>query len=359
VRALAGIVLALALVLASPASAATVARTVPEAGPVLAGPEVLWGSLGSDGSVRVMAGAPGRPPRLVHRVAAASGANTLRSIGPLAASPEAFAVRVVTSTVFGLGSDETGVLSDDALFAGPPARQPSLVYGSVPERVEFRDCETLESLAGYDVDGARVAIGLRSGPCEVTDPSEPWRETIAVHEGGTRRVVEVGAGHSRFDVRLAGRFLAWTPGKGVVVHDLVAGATVARIRARDIGARYIEDFELGADGTVVFTAGSSRFRRGSRLAARVPGTPGIRLLDRHAGRDLAFAGGRVFYERVLDELQLRTKLVLRPLAGGPARTVARFGRRREATELDFDGSRATWHVMRGNPLTGRIVLREL
>jgi hypothetical protein len=135
VRALGGIVLALAF--GSQASAATVARTNAEAGPVLAGPEVLWGSQRADGSVRVMAGAPGWPPRLVHRVAAPTGAETSRAIGPVTASTDAFAVRVGTSDDFrselvlrpltggprrtlarlGEGRDLTGALDSDATRA--------------------------------------------------------------------------------------------------------------------------------------------------------------------------------------------------------------------------------------------------
>ena len=183
-RALAGIVLALAL--ASPASAATVARTTPEAGPVLAGPEVLWGTEGADGSVRVMAGVPGRPPRLLHRVAAPTGEETTRGVGPLVASPEAYAVRVATSTVEDSGYDWVGLVSEEALFRGPLSGGASLLLGSLPERVEDRPCEgRYEILGGFAVDGARYALGSEHGPCLQTARSQT-RLSIAVHDGGTR-----------------------------------------------------------------------------------------------------------------------------------------------------------------------------
>jgi hypothetical protein len=358
VRAVAGIVLALAL--ASPAAAATVARTTPEAGPVLAGPEVLWGSQGLDGSVRVMAGAPGRPPRLVHRVAAPAGEETTRGIGPLAASAEAFAVRVPTSTLADSGSDWRSYVGVDALLAGLRSGGVSVLFGSLPERVGDGTCDgEYHALEGFDVDGARVAVASESGPCVLTEPGQA-RFSIAVHEGGARRVVDPGRGARPLDVRLAGRFLAWVQGgRALVVHDLEAGAAVARVRARDLGARTIGGFDLQADGAVAFGYWRPQWR-GSRLGALLPGRPGVRLLDRHVSEKLALAGGRVLYERTRDHVFRRTSLVLRPLAGGSRRTLARFGARRDmAGPVDLDATRATWAVDRGARRPGRIVVREL
>jgi hypothetical protein len=358
VRALAGIVLALAF--ASPASAATVARTTPEAGPVLAGPEVLWGTEASDGSVRVMAGLPGRRPRLVHRVAAPTGAETTRGIGPLSASPDTYAVRVITSTLVDRGFDSVSYVGEDALLRGPLSGGASLLFGALPERVEYRDCGgRYEVLGGFAVDGARFAVGFESGPCVMTDVGQS-RLAIAVHDGGTRQVVQAGPGTVPFGVRLAGRFLGWLRnGRELVVHDLESGATVARIRARDLGARSISGFDLQADGALAVAYWRLRWR-GSRLGALIPGRPGVQLLARHVSGTLALAGGRVLYERTLDDSYRRTELVLRPLAGGPGRTVARLGERRElAGPPDLDATRATWAWKRGEHGPGRIVLREL
>lgn len=357
-RALAGIVLALAL--ASQASAATVARTTPEAGPVLAGPEVLWGTEGSDGSVRVMAAAPGRPPRLLHRVAAPGGKETTRGIGPLAASPETYAVRVATSTLFDRDFDSLSYVGEDALLRGPLSGGASLLLGSLPEQVDHRPCEgRYEVLGGFDVDGARYAVGSESGPCVLTGPGQS-RLSIAVHEGGSPRTVDVGIGSTPLDVRLQGRFLAWLRGsRELVVHDLESGSTVTRIRARDLGARSIGSFDLQADGTVAFAYWRLRWR-GSRLGALVPGRPGVQVIDRHGSGNLALAADRVIYERGFDDVFRRTELVLRPLAGGPRRTLARFGEHRDLVgPLDLDATRATWAVDRGARVPGRIVLREL
>jgi hypothetical protein len=358
VRALAGIVLALAL--ASPASAATVARTTPEAGPVLAGPEVLWGSEGSDGSVRVMAGAPGRPPRLLHRIAAPTGEETTRGIGPLAASPDTYAVRVPTSTLFDRDFDSLSYVGEDALLRGPLSGGASLLFGSLPERVDHRPCEgRYEVLGGFAVDGTRYAVGSEYGPCVMTEQGQS-RLAIAVHDGGSRLVVEAGTGTVPFEVRLAGRFLAWvSANRELVVHDLESGATVARIRARDLGARTISGFDLQADGAVAVAYWRLRWR-GSRLGALIPGRPGVQLLDRHVSGELALAGGRVLYERTLDDAYRRTELVLRSLAGGPRHALAHLGERRAlAGPLDLDATRATWAVDRGARVPGRIVLREL
>jgi hypothetical protein len=359
VSALAGIVLALAL--ASPASAATVARTTPEAGPVLAGAEVLWGTEASDGSVRVMARAPRRPPRLLHRVAAPTGEETTRVIGPLVASRAAFAVRVRTATAADADFDWENYLVEAGLLGGPLSGSPSLLFGSIPEYVDDRSCEgRYEELADFDVDGARFAVGTESGPCAAIGASPPSRFSIVVHDGGLRRVVEAGSGHGPLAVALAGRFLAWRGDRELVVHDLESGATEARIRSSDLGGGWISDFDLQADGSVVLVCWCASERGRARLFARIPSRPGVLLLDRRVTGRLVLAGGRVLYERRVGRGYERTALLARPVAGGPARILARLGALRDlASPPDLDETRATWGVRPVAGGRGRIVLRAL
>jgi hypothetical protein len=170
---------------------------------------------------------------------------------------------------------------------------------------------------------------------------------VTVHEGARRAVVSLPATGEVRHVELAGRFVAWIHRDEVdtlVVHDLDTGADVARVTSRDLDALTIGDAALQPDGTVAFTHGGLRDRRGVRLGVLVPGLPGARIVDRHASdRGVAVAAGRVIYERVLSERRYSGELVLRPLTGGPVRRLAQFReRRRRVGEIDLDATRATW-----------------
>jgi hypothetical protein len=347
VKALASIVLALAL--ASPATAATVARTDPEAGPVLAGPEVLWGSAGSDGSLRVMAGAPGRPPRIVHRIAGSPDRMTSRELSDLEASSQAYAFLVRTFTHGPRRSNSIGE-SAHAAFAGQPSGGAALIAGSMPDRA--RDSCGVQPQA-VAVDGARVAVAA-ANECE-----RRGRLSIAIHEHGARRVVEAGAGRDVGELALAGRYVAWSDRDGRVlrVYDLDAGHEVRRLRARDAGGAFFTAFDVDAGGAVAFGLAN---RRGASLGALVPGRPGVVTLDRDVPLygGVAVAGGRVLHVRIPARRD-RIDVALRPLAGGPPRTLRRFRTPGIVGSVDLDAARATWSWSRGRVGSGRIFVREL
>jgi hypothetical protein len=280
-------------------------------------------------------------------------------IGPLAASHAAFAVRVQTATFATINSESYRV--ERGLLGGPLSGSPNLLFGSIPEQVDDRSCEGgYEELADFDVDGARFAVGMESGPCAAIGESLQSRFSIVLHDGGSRRVVEAGSGLGPLAVALAGRFLAWRGERELVVHDLESGTTDARIRNSNVGGGWISDFDLQADGSVVLVGRCAREPCGVRLFARIPSRPGVLLLDRRATGRLALAGGRVLYERRVGRGYGRTALVAQPVAGGPARIHARLGARRDLVgHPDLDETHATWAVGPVAGGRGRIVVRSL
>jgi hypothetical protein len=372
VRAVAAIVLVLAL--AAPASADTVAQRTPDVGPKLAGDVVAWGEEGRSGAVRIMTAAPRRAPALVHRIAPSTARRTTRGFmgvpATFAASPTALAALTTTATVTHAESDSVSTAHTIAAIGGPLTGSIGVLSGCIPARGDRGCGSSCGHPDGVAVDGDRIAVAESGWPCDAPEQGRAW---ISVHGPAGTTTIPAGSGvPGRYvrDLRLAGRYLAWIHWGEVhelVVYDLEAGAAVVRLTQRELGARSIDELALQPDGTVAFVHGGRRDRRGVRLGWTAPGRD-VRVLDRHAGyRDIAIAGGRVVYERVLSELGFRGELVVRSLAGGPARRLAFFPeRRRRVGDLDFDGTRATWAVQptrRGYdpPPRGpaRIVVRSL
>lgn len=336
--------LGLVIALAPPALAGTVARRTPEAGPALAGDRVVWGEVSRAGAVRVLAGAPGAGPRLVHRIPAPTARRTTRGFmqyaSSFAASTDAFAALTYTATVTASGSDYVSSAYALAAVGGPLAGPAALLAGSIPPRGDA-ECRTLYRLPeGVDVDGGRIAVATQAGCREPTDPADL---SITVHDPAGDVTVPVAAEGELRHVALAGRYVAWIRDDELGVHDLKSGRAVARVHARSLGALSIDDAALQSDGTVAFTVNGRRDHRGSRLAWTAPGMGGVRIAARHAaGRGIALAGGRVLYERIVSERRFRGELIVRRL-GGPARRLATFPeRRRRVGDLDLDGTRATW-----------------
>jgi hypothetical protein len=276
-------------------------------GPTFAGESVMWGEVGRTGALRVM-----HDGDLVHRLPPAKN----RHFEVLAASSERFAFTVATTKRIDGGSITFRVRASGGPIDGP---------------VEALREPCAESIA---VDGDRIVVG---SPCG-----------IAIHSPAGVTRMDVGDVH---DVALAGRYLAWT-GDDVVVHDLEAGVDVVRVSARELRAGLLDEVAVQEDGVVAFSYGGEG---GHRVAWTAPGSPGVIALDA-APRvdDLRAAGGRVLYERRRGLTERRRVLLLRTLADGTVRRLARFTHRRQRHgDLALDARRAAWSVNR------RIVVRDL
>jgi hypothetical protein len=361
--------IALTLGLAAPAAADTVAHRTPAVGPALAGDLVAWGEEAHNGAVRVVVGAPGREPMLAYRVAPATARRTergfQRTAAAFAASATGFAAVVHTATVTHEEFDNVSTAIANAAVGGPFRGPPALLSGSIPRRADGRCRGELQHPQAVDIDGDNIAVGDFASTC---GSGAPWQARVVLSGPGVHATLETGTGGFMRDVAIAGRYLGWVHSGDrdeLVVRNLDTGDTVLRLTARDLHATHIDELALQADGTVAISYGGLT---GQRLGWSAPGLPGVRLLDRRNGpRGLALAAGRVLYERVVSERRFTGELVLRPLAGGPERRLARFPeRRRRVGDLDLDATRATWAdqptrrgydpVARG---TARIVVRTL
>lgn len=282
------------------------------AGPTFAGDSVTWGEVGRTGAVRIM-----RDGELVHRLRAVEN----RGLVDLQASGERFAF--ITSTMRRIDGDrlEFRLSARGGPFEGP---------------VQRLRAPCVETIA---VDRDRTAVGSVCG--------------ITLHGPAGTATLDVGDVH---DVALAGRYLAWT-GDDVVVHDLATGTDVLRVSARELRAGLLDEVAVQDDGTVAFSYGGEN---GHNVAWAAPGTPGAIVLDA-AERvdDLRAAGGRVLYERRRGFSERRRVLVLRTLADGTVRRLARFtARRTRRGDLALDARRAAWGVAPAGKRM-RIVVREL
>ena len=282
------------------------------AGPTFAGDSVMWGEVGRTGALRIM-----NDGDVVHRMPWAEN----RNLVDLAASSERFAFTTSTTKRLDGGSSvELRFRARGGPVAGPAEPLPG---------------KCVESVA---VDGDRIAVASVCG--------------IALHGPAGVTKFDVGDVH---DVALAGRYLAWT-GDDVVVHDLVTGTDVVRMSARELRAGLLDEVAVQDDGTVAFSFGGEN---GHNVAWAAPGTPGAIVLDA-AERvdDLRVAGGRVLYERRRGLTERRRVLVLRTLADGTVRRLARFtARRRLVGDLALDARRAAWGVAPAGK-SMRIVVRE-
>jgi hypothetical protein len=341
----------LALVLgAAPAPAATVARGQIVAGPALAGDRVAWAELTDAGrAARVLTGAPGMAPAVIHELPAATAPETRRGFlqtpSAFDASAEAVAGLAFTGTVIFRDSDVINEAIAEAVVGGPLAGPLDVLAGTFPQAVSDEPCSGSYVIPeAVAVDGARIAIAEESGSC----PHDVAPQlSVALIDAAGRRAVPLARGGQFGNLALSGRLVAWTRNdrrETLFVQDVETGEVVRKVKARALGATYFDTLALRPDGGIAFTYGGLRNSYGIRLGWLPPGSDRVRVLDRHAGgAALAIAGRRVLYERVL-RTAFHTRLVLRRLrVADRGRVLARFGER--ATRLgtvDFDGDRATW-----------------
>jgi hypothetical protein len=347
--------LAAALALVPAASAATVAKRAPQAGPALAGSQVAWGERWRDGTLWIVRGAP---RSAAAAVPAPTTARTARSFprrpSAFAASADAFAAVVDTGTSHPSG-DAIGVAVVPGVLGGAWP-EPGLLAGDIPPSGDAPCTDGSSIPEAVDADGPRVAIAERIVRCGGDD-------TLQVRIVGPdgERVVPVGSGHMRLtNVELAGRYVAWswTDGRqgAVMMVDLDRdGAAVVFTSTGLLRAVQVEDLALDDDGTLALTYSG---RNGmARLGIARPGRHVRVLASDVAGRGIAISGGWILYEQ--RRRGDRSELRLRHVSGARPRRLAGFGpghRRVGDLDLGQDGSRATWAV---GGRAARIVVRSL
>src|SRR5438105_7038212 len=270
-------------------------------GPVLAGSRAVWGEReGSTFRVRTSSGRV-----LYKRTAGAVGL----ALEQLAASPQLVAVRLAVEEcpAPGAGTVSSCNLSHPVEFGSPDA--------SLSREVRERSCPggALSIPDSLDVSGS-VLVTSATYDAFCDPAARHLRRHVVVHGAATRQLADADATTPTApgDVRMAGRFAAWSEvdGHRIVVYDLRARKTayVADVTDAPVG------FDVQADGKLaVASQGSVEwFKRGGSTAHRLPlrsASTSVRI----DGDRIAFvaAGGR--------------RLVLWPI-GGQARTVARFAR---------------------------------
>jgi hypothetical protein len=340
--------LAATLALVPAASAATVAKGTPQAGPALAGSRVAWGERWRDGTLWIVRGAPRSAAAAVPAPTAARTARGFpRRPSAFAASADAFAAVVATGTSHPSGA---AVVSGVLGGAWPEA---GLLAGDIPPSGDAPCADGTSIPDVVAVDGPRVAIAERIVRCDGED-----RAQVRIVGPDGERIVPVGSGGMWFTgVELAGDYVAWSWTDGRYGAAMVADASGGGAFFTSTGlldARRITDLALDDDGTLAL---AYRGRDGvARLGFARPGGDRVRILATGvADRGIAISGGWVLYEqwRRGDRSELR----LRHVSGARPRRLAAFGpghRRVGDVDLDRDGSRATWAV---GGRAARIVVR--
>ncbi len=282
------------------------------AGPVLAGPRVIWGE--QDGNLSVLRGWPDAAPLWQ------SATSTFA--GPLAGSTGI----VAFARSFDPCAGQPGVACpvETQALAGRP-------HGSLRPLAPSERCSAAAGRRRLAVSGSLVAffaLGCDSAA-----------GTVTVRSGSRTVLRRERAGCC--DLALAGRFLAWRSGGGIAVVDVDSGQRAFTAAAP--AGQSIEGFDVQADGTLAFA-----FGRGSdgiatlawrRADERGDRKLGFRLVVPVGGPLLRLVGDRLVAER---RTQTGSELVVAGLRGG-VRTLARFTHRLEPVGgFDATTERVTW-----------------
>lgn len=326
-----------ALAAAAPSAGARerVAEATVLAGPVLAGPNVLWGE--------------GR------RVTG----DRVRTLVVLSREPGAQRVRRVYESSLPARSRYDSQLFADlsasvrALAVVHDLSEPCCgsvfrVRGGVLGK-RFGRLSLTEGSGFVDVDGTRVAFaedasysndpasegvggGAPESPCD--EPGLPPCATISVRDlrTGARSTLTAPAGERLTQVRLAGRFVAWINERAeratlVTVWDLARGAELYSIEASAFAGEP-SALDLMPDGTLAVATGSGRLFYATATEPRPHALPG-----RSDGRRVRLAGARAAFRTPAGELRLVT------LAGRQL-SVVRRGVTRD--RWDYAAGRAAW-----------------
>jgi hypothetical protein len=145
------------------------------------------------------------------------------------------------------------------------------------------------------------------------------------------------------DIAVAGRYVAWSEARDVVVYDRLARRVAYRARIGPAGIGVDFDFDVQQDGKLAVAFRLVEFARAgpTTIAWLSPSRPLLHVLPLR-GNDtrISIADDRIAFERFVN--QKRSALVVTDLAGR-AQTIARFA---EPTRLrsgfDLDGKRIAW-----------------
>ena len=165
-----------------------------------------------------------------------------------------------------------------------------------------------------------------------------------VARGGRPRVLReapLSSGCCR-DIALAGKYVAWSDERDVVVYDRLARRVAYRARIGPVGIDVDFDFDLQRDGKLAVAFRLVEFARTgpTTIVWRSPSSQLLNLLP-FRGRDthITIAGDHIAFERFVS--QEKSALVVADL-GHRALTVARFAQPTRLRSFDFNGQRISW-----------------
>jgi hypothetical protein len=144
------------------------------------------------------------------------------------------------------------------------------------------------------------------------------------------------------DIAIAGKYVAWTERRDIVVYDRAARRVAYRARVRPVGIDSDVGFDLQADGKLAVAFRLVELARAgpTAIAWLSPSSPSLHLLPfRGTDTRIRIAGDRIAFHRFVS--QERSALVVTDLKRR-ARTFARFAQPTGLRGFDFDGQRLSW-----------------
>jgi hypothetical protein len=327
------------VLLGGTAGAGAAERAAPpvlQVGPVLAQGGVAWGEQAA-GALDIRLARPGHASVVLYRHADAQ-------LTEIAGSPSLVAFRFEETSCGSVGMSCGS--SRHLVSVGPGGRvshisdTPScdgggwLVFPGMPDSL--------------DTAGRRVTSSETRASCAGSTPKF-HRRVFVRDPSGTRVLVDRSQptpDQWTGDVRLAGRFLAWSTDRGgtVVVYDLAAGKVAYRARLLDRQGLGNVTFDVQSDGKLVVAYQPSASERAGRVLVFEPdGASRVLPLSAvvpGAGAGIRLGGDRIAVVRPTG--QSSSELVVSDLSGHST-TMARFdGVAYRPVGFDYDGTRLVW-----------------
>lgn len=293
-------------------------------GPLLAGDTIVWGEeAGGSGSLHGWMRSHG--DRVLYR------SDSLALTGPLAA----------TRTLIAFGRSYPGC-----------APQPNLVCPQVEDAVVGPPGGPYRRLGGprkCSMPTLGNTIALDNGVAAYLE-LDCARQRLRVRVRDVRhgrgavvlRSAPVSSGCCR-DIAIAGRYVAWSEGRDVVVYDRIARKTAYRAPVGREGIGVDLGFDLQRDGKLavayrlveVARAGPTTIAWFSRSAPRLHV-----LRSRGSETRIRLAGNRIAFERFMGQ---KTSVLVVATLGGKSEAIARIAPPvRLRSGFDFDGPNIVW-----------------